>query len=170
MIRRHIRRAKGLRSSGGKFSGGTTGYRDRWPRASTNCIRRIIGLSNYPFCRPCPRAVNLPNNRWWGHPSKKELIDSRGFTYNVKERGKETTFWQCTMRPNYCRATVKERNGQIMRGKQPHNHPPLLVPLPPFTQLLMVNAFVRSGAPCICIDVVPQKEGLQERELSNILM
>ena len=25
---------------------------------------------------------------------KKKLIDSRGFTYNVKERGKETTYWQ----------------------------------------------------------------------------
>lgn len=47
---------------------------------------------------------------------KKKLIDSRGFTYNVKERRKETTFWQCTVRPkgNYCRATVKERNGQVM--------------------------------------------------------
>lgn len=57
---------------------------------------------------------------------KKKLIDSRGFTYNVKERGKETTYWQCTVRPkgNYCRATVKERNGQFVMGKQSHNHPP----------------------------------------------
>ena len=61
---------------------------------------------------------------------KKKLIDSRGFTYNVKERGKETTYWQCTVRPkgNYCRATVKERNGQFVTGKQSHNHPPLPVP------------------------------------------
>ena len=56
---------------------------------------------------------------------KKKLIDSRGFTYNVKERGKETTYWQCTVRPkgNYCRATVKERNAQFTTGKQSHNHP-----------------------------------------------
>ena len=58
---------------------------------------------------------------------KKKLIDSRGFTYNVKERGKETTYWQCTVRPkgNYCRATVKERNAQFTTGKQSHNHPPV---------------------------------------------
>ena len=64
---------------------------------------------------------------------KKKLIDSRGFTYNVEERGKETTCWQSTVRPkgNYCRATVKERNGQFVMGKQSHNHPPLPVPLPP---------------------------------------
>ena len=50
---------------------------------------------------------------------KKKLIDPRGFTYNVKERGKETTYWQCTVRPkgNYCRATVKERNGQFVTGQ-----------------------------------------------------
>ena len=30
---------------------------------------------------------------------KKRLIDSRGFTYNVKEHWKETTYWQCTVRP-----------------------------------------------------------------------
>ena len=56
---------------------------------------------------------------------KKKLIDSRGFTYNVKERGKETTYWQCTVRPkgNYCRAAVKERNEQFVTGKQSHNHP-----------------------------------------------
>ena len=50
---------------------------------------------------------------------KKKLIDSRGFTYNVKERGKETTYWQCTVRPkgHYCRATAKERNGQFVTGK-----------------------------------------------------
>jgi len=42
----------------------------------------------------------------------------------------------------------------------------------PFTQLLTVNAFVRSGdaAPCICIDVVSQKEGLQEGEFFNIYL
>ena len=57
---------------------------------------------------------------------KKKLIDSRGFTYNVKERGKETTYWQCTVRPkgNYCSATVKERNAEFVTRKQSHNHPP----------------------------------------------
>ena len=54
---------------------------------------------------------------------KKKLIDSRGFAYKVKEHGKETTCWQCTVRPkgNYCKATVKERNGQFVTGKQFHN-------------------------------------------------
>ena len=57
---------------------------------------------------------------------KKKLIDSRGFAYKVKEHGKETTYWQCTVSPkgNYCRATVKERSGQFVTGKQFHNHSP----------------------------------------------
>ena len=83
---------------------------------------------------------------------KKKLIDSRGFTYNVEERAKETTCWQSTVRPkeNYCRATVKERNGQFVMGKQSHNHPALPVPLPPprLEVLALVTLFLFRTGTC----------------------
>ncbi|XP_067056059.1 uncharacterized protein [Acropora muricata] len=82
---------------------------------------------------------------------KKKLIDSRGFTYNVKERGKETTYWPCTVRPkgNYCRATVKERNAQFTTGKQSHNHPPVAGAI---TATKILTA-VKEQAPC---DALPK--------------
>ena len=57
---------------------------------------------------------------------KRKLVDSAGYSYNVKERGRTTTYWQCTVRPkgNYCRATVKETDGNFVPGRQSHNHPP----------------------------------------------
>ncbi|XP_068689620.1 uncharacterized protein [Montipora foliosa] len=55
---------------------------------------------------------------------RRKLIDSLGYSYNVKEKGKYTTYWQCTVRPkgNYCRATVKETDGDFVAGQQGHNH------------------------------------------------
>ena len=40
---------------------------------------------------------------------KQKLIDSLGYSYNIKEREKASTYWQCTVRPkeNYCKATVR---------------------------------------------------------------
>ena len=48
-----------------------------------------------------------------------------GYTYNVKEPGKVTTYWQCTVRPkgNYCRATVKQTGENFVPGVGGHNHP-----------------------------------------------
>lgn len=44
------------------------------------------------------------------------MVDSLGYTYNVKERGKVTTYWQCTVRPkgSQCRATVKQTGGEFV--------------------------------------------------------
>ena len=55
---------------------------------------------------------------------RRKLIDSLGYSYNGKEKGKYTTYWQCTVRPkgNYCRATVKETDGDFVAGQQGHNH------------------------------------------------
>ena len=56
---------------------------------------------------------------------KQKLIDSLGYTYNIKERGKASTYWQCTVRPkgNYCKATIRETGGQFVGGTHSHNHP-----------------------------------------------
>jgi hypothetical protein len=56
---------------------------------------------------------------------KVKLVDSLGYSYNVKERGKSTVYWQCTVRPKgtYCKATVKEcPAGVFTLGKNGHNH------------------------------------------------
>ena len=56
---------------------------------------------------------------------RHKLVDNVGYSYNVKERGKSTTYWQCTVRPkgNYCRATVRETEGEFVPGQHSHNHP-----------------------------------------------
>ena len=57
--------------------------------------------------------------------AKQKLIDSLGYSYNIKERGKASTYWQCTMWPkgNYCKATVRETGGHFVGGIHSHNHP-----------------------------------------------
>lgn len=56
---------------------------------------------------------------------KLKLIDSLGYFYNIKERGKASTYWQCTVRPkgNYCKATIRETGGQFVSGIHDHDHP-----------------------------------------------
>ena len=51
---------------------------------------------------------------------ERKLIDSLGYSYNVKEKRKYTTYSQCTVRPkgNYCRATVKETDRDFAAGHQ----------------------------------------------------
>lgn len=55
---------------------------------------------------------------------QRKLIDSLGYSYIVKEKGKYTTYWPCTVRPkgNYCRATVTETDRDFVAGQQGHNH------------------------------------------------
>ena len=56
---------------------------------------------------------------------KQKLIDSFGYTYNVKRRRGKATDWQCTVRPkhNPCRARVSEKaDGTFAVGSIPHNH------------------------------------------------
>ncbi|KAK3727606.1 hypothetical protein QZH41_012639 [Actinostola sp. cb2023] len=52
------------------------------------------------------------------------LVDSLGFTYNVRAKRTYATYWQCTVRPkgNQCKATVVERGGSFTAGTFAHNH------------------------------------------------
>ena len=55
----------------------------------------------------------------------EKLGDSLRYVYNVKERGKVTTYWQCTvwLKWNPCKATVKQTNGEFLPGMNGHSHP-----------------------------------------------
>ena len=52
-----------------------------------------------------------------------KLVDSRGYTFNVKRV--TATDWQCTSRPasNPCRATVVQRGDTFQPSLRSHNHP-----------------------------------------------
>ena len=56
---------------------------------------------------------------------RTKLIDSRGYTYNVKRRTQSATIWQCSVRTKsaYCKATVKQIEGEFIIT-QIHNHQP----------------------------------------------
>ncbi|ELT88869.1 hypothetical protein CAPTEDRAFT_199224 [Capitella teleta] len=47
--------------------------------------------------------------------NRTKLVDSLGFTYNVKREGKSVVNWQCTVRNKSvnCPATVREENGSF---------------------------------------------------------
>ena len=54
----------------------------------------------------------------------RKLIDSRGYSYNVKRRTKTAVIWQCSVRKgHYCKATVKEVDGAF-HETQVHDHQP----------------------------------------------
>ena len=54
----------------------------------------------------------------------RKLIDSRGYSYNVKRRTKTAVIWQCTLRKgHYCKAVVKEVDGAF-HETQVHDHQP----------------------------------------------
>ena len=46
---------------------------------------------------------------------KVKLIDSNGYTYNIKSRGVNIVYWQCSVRPkvNPCKALVIERGSSF---------------------------------------------------------
>ena len=54
-----------------------------------------------------------------------KLVDSLGFSYNIRCKRPYATYWQCTVRPkgNHCKATVIERAGVFTAGQAAHNHP-----------------------------------------------
>ncbi|KAK4310746.1 hypothetical protein Pmani_017732 [Petrolisthes manimaculis] len=56
----------------------------------------------------------------------KKLIDSLGYTYNIKSQRSNVTYWQCTVRPKVkpCKATVIQRSDKFVRGTTSHNHHP----------------------------------------------
>ena len=57
---------------------------------------------------------------------KVKLIDSNGYTYNIKSRGVNVVYWQCSVRPkeNPCKALVMERSGGFQSNSTCHNHQP----------------------------------------------
>lgn len=56
--------------------------------------------------------------------ARAKLIDSNGYTYNVKSQSPKATYWQCTVRPklNRCKATVVQRGDVFCQGNHAHNH------------------------------------------------
>ena len=90
---------------------------------------------------------------------KLKLIDSRGYTYNVKEKGKSATYWQCTNRPKSGtrRATVKVYDGRFNPGKSPHNHS--------VAAGALVSARVVTR---VKIQTKTRVKPIQEKEVSNI--
>ena len=55
---------------------------------------------------------------------KTKLVDSLGYSYNVRSQRSYATYWQCTVRPrgNACKATVIQRDGTFQVGTNAHNH------------------------------------------------
>ena len=55
---------------------------------------------------------------------KTKLVDSLGFSYNVRSKRSYATYWQGTFRPrgNACKATVIQRDGTFQAGTNAHNH------------------------------------------------
>ena len=59
---------------------------------------------------------------------KSKLIDSNGYTYNVKMRQNDVTYWQCTVHPKSgpCNASVTQQEDNFQQGKHTHNHQPAI--------------------------------------------
>ncbi|KAJ8310547.1 hypothetical protein KUTeg_012412 [Tegillarca granosa] len=56
---------------------------------------------------------------------KDALVDSAGYSYNVKRNTKTGRDWQCVFRgsgTSSCPASVKERDGSFIFGQREHNH------------------------------------------------
>lgn len=55
---------------------------------------------------------------------KAKLIDSTGYTYNMKYKTQTQTYWQCTVRPtgNRCNTFIVEKSGEFIAGLKQHNH------------------------------------------------
>ena len=55
---------------------------------------------------------------------KTKLVDSLGYSYNVRSKRSYATYWQCTVRPrgNACKATLIQRDGTFQAGANAHNH------------------------------------------------
>lgn len=58
--------------------------------------------------------------------AKTKLVDSDGYSYNVKLRRANAIYWQCTVRSkgNQCKAIVIQRGNDFQQGSQSHNHQP----------------------------------------------
>ena len=58
--------------------------------------------------------------------AKTKLVDSDGYSYNIKQKRARVTYWQCTVRPkgNACKAMVVQRGSEYQQSHQTHNHQP----------------------------------------------
>ena len=65
----------------------------RWPRASTVLEEESLAKPTIIPVDPAPEQLTYRIIDDGTIHRKKKLIDSRGFTYNVKEHGKETTYY-----------------------------------------------------------------------------
>ena len=56
---------------------------------------------------------------------KTKLVDSLGYSYNIRSKRSYVTYWQCVVRPrgNACKATVIQRDRNFRSGENFHNHP-----------------------------------------------
>ena len=55
---------------------------------------------------------------------KTKLVDSWGYSYNVRSKWSYATYWQCTILPwgNACKATAIQQDGTFQAGTKAHNH------------------------------------------------
>ena len=55
---------------------------------------------------------------------KMKLVDSLGYSYNVRSKWSYATYWQCMVRPrgNACNAMVIQQDGTFQAGTKAHNH------------------------------------------------
>ena len=53
-----------------------------------------------------------------------KLVDSLGYSYNVRSKWSHATYWQCMVRPrgNACKVTVIQQDGTFQAGTKAHNH------------------------------------------------
>lgn len=60
--------------------------------------------------------------------AKMKPLASDGYSYNVKLRRANTTYWQCTVHPkgNQCKSIVVQRGNDFQLGTQSHNHQPTI--------------------------------------------
>ena len=57
--------------------------------------------------------------------SKTKLLDSLGYSYNIRFKWSYATYWQCVVCPrgNECKATVIQWDGNFHSCENAHNHP-----------------------------------------------
>ena len=74
---------------------------------------------------PGPKEVNFELVEEASKKRGTKLIDSQGYTYNVRRRTQSATVWQCSVRTKsaYCQATVKHIKDEFIIT-QIHNHEP----------------------------------------------
>lgn len=70
-----------------------------------------------------PEVVNFELVEEASKQQRTKMIDSRGYTYNVKRRTQSATVWQCSVgtESTHCKATLKQIEDEFIIT-QSHNH------------------------------------------------